>query len=147
MKLFKKIIVILVIIILIIVLAILGLQVYIKFKAEEYDRRDLKLIDNLEIPKIVLNLSDEEKIKKANKKYGEEYCTVNGDLVGAINEGKVSFWGDEEHVTTGTTALVDGRCGICLKKETFSASNHPIMCDECQKVTNRCDYCGKKSSP
>ena len=130
MKLPKKIIVLFVIVLFVSFVGILSTKVHI--------------IEDEEIFKIVLNLSNEEKIKKANIKYGGEYCTVNGDMMGAIREGIIPFDGDEQHRTMGTTAMTEGRCGICFKYDTFGASNHPILCDDCKVATNRCDICGKK---
>lgn len=76
-------------------------------------------------------------------KYGNKKCSINGDLMAYIKEYGILNANDPEHPLFGGAAMSEGRCGICKRKDVYGNTSHPRICDDCAKITNRCDTCGK----
>lgn len=74
----------------------------------------------------ILNTSD-VRIMTGNLLYG---TSANCD-------GKCGNYG------MGGDAMTSYNCGICKKSCMNGTTNTPKLCDDCAKVTNRHNYCGK----
>ena len=81
------------------------------------------------------------KIVVGNMLFEEEFCSINGDMIKYLEDTHL-MGGDPEHPAFTATAIVEERCNICKRIYT-GGINSTIICEECSKITNRCDRCGK----
>lgn len=86
--------------------------------------------------------TDEAKIKKGYRKFGDEKCSLLSVGNGA-GSGVPILLGDEEHPNVGLTVVTKWRCNICGKLDTHGSSPAPKLCNLCSGITNRCETCGK----
>lgn len=67
------------------------------------------------------------KIHKANLIFNNDLCNKN----------------ENDHPSLGLTVISSYKCEICGKEKQYGSSPTPIICEECSKSTNRCQWCGK----
>lgn len=77
------------------------------------------------------------------RKYGNRNCSINGDYESYIKKYGILGANDPEHPLIGGNVRVEGRCGICKKRESYGNTSHSTICENCARITNRCSTCGK----
>lgn len=70
-------------------------------------------------------LSKNELEQKGYKNFGYDYCTTDHSM------------------ECGGDAFTDWTCKICATVATNPDTNVPELCNNCAKITGRCNYCGK----
>lgn len=71
--------------------------------------------------------TDFYKINKANLLFENDVCNHN----------------EEEHPKDSLTIVSQYKCRICGKTFSYPSSPTPIICDDCARITHRCQWCGK----
>ena len=94
-----------------------------KKKFEKCIKVILIIIAVILILKIIISIKY-TKILIGDVKYGKDYCEGHGMIIAG-------------------QAFTDYRCNICGRKDMWSNTEVPEICDKCAEDTNRCGYCGE----